>query len=137
MTCITYLCQSHHDPDVSGERLSENVLAGLYAFHDYSYDTWFELVQRYTISKKFQDLDTNLINLLHLLSRERNNENFTHNATISSPPKLECFKSISPDIYEFLCDFAEFRHRVSGGDYSKREGKYIPSFPSTHLECVY
>lgn len=41
--CIDYVCQRHHDVDLSPEEVSNNVLTGQYSFHAFSIKMWFEL----------------------------------------------------------------------------------------------
>lgn len=45
--CIEYLCQRHHDPEISGEECSNNVCTGQYVLHAFSTRMWFDLVCQY------------------------------------------------------------------------------------------
>src|SRR5665811_2059108 len=50
--CIQYLCQRHHDTDLSDDKLRSNIISGIYRLYDYSSTMWLELVEQYTRSLK-------------------------------------------------------------------------------------
>ncbi|KAI1179910.1 hypothetical protein F4777DRAFT_404413 [Nemania sp. FL0916] len=45
--CIDYLCQRHHDPDLTQGEYLEKLCTGQYSFHALSTRMWFELVCQY------------------------------------------------------------------------------------------
>lgn len=122
MTCIAYLCQSHHHQDISDEELSKNILDGIYTFDDYAYDMWFKLVQCYVWPKPHISVSPDLIDLLSLLLQERANSEFKTGATSSSYYKLDCFKSAPSEVYSLLCRVDDFRRLCDKAEYNKGNG---------------
>ncbi|RYP21518.1 hypothetical protein DL765_002154 [Monosporascus sp. GIB2] len=118
-TCITYLCQPHHDQDCSDEELQENVLGGFYAFHDYSSHTWFDLVAGCISSEEEKKLIPQLTSPLQFLLERRANNKFSRSKQVPPLPRLECFREACPDVYGMLCNVANFRRLCEGAEHSK------------------
>ncbi|RYP49270.1 hypothetical protein DL768_004993 [Monosporascus sp. mg162] len=119
MTCITYLCQPHHDQECSNEELQKNVLGGFYAFHDYSSHTWFELVLGCISSEEGKELISQLTSPLQFLRERRANDEFSRSKEVPPQRRLECFKEACPDVYDLLCNVANFRRLCEGAEHSK------------------
>ncbi|KAF7527346.1 hypothetical protein G7054_g10484 [Neopestalotiopsis clavispora] len=45
--CISYLCQSHHDPDITDGEVTLKASSGQYSFHAFSSKMWFQLICQY------------------------------------------------------------------------------------------
>lgn len=67
MRSINYLCQRHHDPDLSLEERCEKVTTGQYSFHAFATRMWFELVCQYLQSTKMADPSVELIESINML----------------------------------------------------------------------
>ncbi|RYP91269.1 hypothetical protein DL770_002587 [Monosporascus sp. CRB-9-2] len=119
VTCITYLCQPHHDQECSNEELQENVLSGFYAFHDYSSHIWFDLVLGCISSEEEKKLIPRLTNPLRFLLERRANNEFSRSKQVPPQPRLECFKKACPEVYDLLCNVANFRRLCEGAEHSK------------------
>ena len=122
--CIQYLCQEHHDLDLSEEELCGNVLSGLYRFHDYSVSMWLELLERYLDLVNPTSPPSNVLDLIEGLLEERSNDAFVVDA--ASPPiqsrGLRLFEKDYPDIYQVLCSTAKFYKNNVQGQHDKRKG---------------
>jgi hypothetical protein len=122
--CIQYLCQKHHDIDLSDDELRANVLSGAYRFHEYSSTMWLELVERYIRFAKSATPPSDLIKLFQMLIEKRGSDEFS-NDNKSTAPELSAqhlFKSDYPEIHEILRNAAYFRNKCSEGKYDKRKG---------------
>ncbi|CZR60110.1 related to NACHT domain protein [Phialocephala subalpina] len=132
--CIQYLCQRHHDTDLSDENLRENVLAGMYRLHEYSATMWLGLVEQYIRLAKSATQPSDLISLLRMFIEKRSSDEFINDTIsphIQTPGQLS-FKSDYPDVNEMLCKTANFKKKCSEGEYDKRkENSWISLDPLT------
>ena len=122
--CIQYLCQRHHDTDLSDDELLNNVLSGIYRLHDYSTTMWIDLVEQYIRLAKLATPPKHLINFLRLLIEKRSSDRFVHSFVSfdNQTPSQQLFKSDYPDVYEMLRNAANFKKKSSEGEYDKNEG---------------
>lgn len=65
--CIDYLCQTHHDPLLSDQEVSEKVLTGQYSFDAFASHMWFELSHQYLRSVKTLDGSPALLRSMRVL----------------------------------------------------------------------
>lgn len=75
--CIDYLCQNHHDPLLSDQEVSANVLSGQYSFDAFASQMWFELSCQYLSSVRVSnsDVSTTFVESSHTLWKLRKGEN--------------------------------------------------------------
>ena len=123
--CIQYLCQRHHDVDLSEEELHNNILSGLYGLHEYSATMWLELIRRYLDLAELTAPPSDLISLFEIFIEKRSSEAFVLD---TASPYVRCvvlhlLQSNHLNIYEVLCNTAYFQKKCSGGLYDKREGE--------------
>ncbi|KAE8448036.1 hypothetical protein EG329_009959 [Mollisiaceae sp. DMI_Dod_QoI] len=123
--CIQYLCQSHHDTDLTDDKLRENVLAGIYRLHEYSATMWLQLVENYMRLTKSTTQLSDLINVIRIFIEGRSSNEFIDDM---APPPAQTigqlsFKSDYPDVYEMLCKTSNFWKKCSEGEYDKRNGQ--------------
>lgn len=133
--CIHYLCQRHHDTDLSDNEIRDNVLSGMYRLHEYSATMWLELVERYSRLAKSTTPPSDLINLFRVFIEKRSSDEFIDNATLP-PAKIlgqPLFESDCPDVYKMLRNAAYFRKKCAEGEYDKRNGKYRLQFKALVL----
>jgi hypothetical protein len=122
--CIQYLCQKHHDTDMSDDELRDNVLSGAYRLHEYSATMWLELVERYVRFAKSATPPSHLIKPFQMLIEKRSSDEFSddNKSTLLEIPTQHSFKWDSPDIHEILRNAAYFRNKCAEGEYDKRKG---------------
>jgi hypothetical protein len=122
--CIQYLCQKHHDTDLSDDELRDNVLSGAYRLHEYSSTIWLELVERYIRFTKLDTPPSDLIKLFQVLIEKRCSDKFSDDNKSAPPEILAQYLSKwdYPDIQETLRNAAYFRNQCSEGEYDKRKG---------------
>ncbi|KAN0108843.1 hypothetical protein V8E51_008585 [Hyaloscypha variabilis] len=108
--CIQYLCQEHHDRDLSDDELRDNILAGVYRLHEYSVTMWPELVQRYIQFAKSASPPSKLIELFQFLIEKRSSDEFSNDE--STLPEISAKHSFNwdyPEIHEILRNALYFR----------------------------
>ena len=122
--CIQYLCQEHHDTDLSDDELRDNILAGAYRLHEYSATMWPDLVKRYIQFAKSASPPSDLIKIFQLLIEKRSSDDFSNNnqPTLPEISAKHSFKSDYPEIHEILRNAVYFRSKCSEGEYDKRQG---------------
>ncbi|KAI1125767.1 hypothetical protein F5Y10DRAFT_246294 [Nemania abortiva] len=120
MRCIDYLCQRHHDPDLSSEERSEKVCTGQYGFHAFATKMWFELVRQYFQLTKPEDPPVELIGSIQMLWRVRGrgaesqneSEEKDKDETRGNTNNEAVFESLGakqPALYQILCRVSWFR----------------------------
>lgn len=123
MCCVTYLCQTHHDPDLLDDDIAQNIPAGAYRLHDFAATAWLELVERFVHLNRQDTISHELIDALEMLSCERAQGVYTEAAEASTPSSLEPFKSVFQAVHNMLCKVADFRRISLKGNFNKNEGK--------------
>jgi len=120
--CIMYLCQDHHDPEIPKERLTDNLLEGIYRLHDFASNYWFKLVEKYCTSPQTKSHLNDLVTHLKILmgGRKRHNREAPKLSAELAVNEFQCFGA---DIGALLTEVAAFRIRCSGSSFSKAFGK--------------
>lgn len=122
--CIQYLCQRHHDIELSEEELRENLLAGKYRLHAYSATMWLELLMQYMRFVSLETPSKNLIDLLGTFVEQRSNSNFIENAAPTKQNGLQAWlESGHSDISKMLHNATTFDKVISEGELDKRKGR--------------
>nr|KAK5442811.1 hypothetical protein LTR18_005488 [Exophiala xenobiotica] len=120
---INYLCQTHHDPDLSDEAIAENVMTGAYCLHNLATTTWLDTLELYVCAQGSQPLSEEAIDAVERLFRDRLNDAYANNATATSQPKLGCFKPVSECMYGMLCEAAHFRQMSKKDTFNKADDR--------------
>ena len=110
MSCIAYLCQHHHDPDLIREEIVRNVLAGTYIFQTFAATTWLGLVERSLGLYPNDEVPDDLICLLEELSSERTNFAYEGEPQDVKTSMIQKMKERWPELYDMLFKAAHFRH---------------------------
>ncbi|KAF2239008.1 hypothetical protein EV356DRAFT_504364 [Viridothelium virens] len=121
-TCIAYLCQPHHGPELRDEEIEHNTIAGVYRLHDFAASTWFELVEKLAHLGPSYTPPNELVNLLEILSACRMNESYNSALSSVAPSSSFCFGHEPPAVYEMLCRMSQFRKASSGSVFHKGKG---------------
>ncbi|KAH7009779.1 NACHT domain protein [Ilyonectria destructans] len=120
-SCIQYLCQRHHDSDLSDDELEKLLILGVFRLHDYASTMWLELVEQccrlcHGMSRGDQ---TNLLQLLH---KRRHNELFDRKDEPSVASLVVfIFQETNPSIHKLLWEAACFREKWSEEGFDRRE----------------
>ncbi|KAL9074285.1 MAG: hypothetical protein Q9157_004450 [Trypethelium eluteriae] len=121
-TCIAYLCQPHHGPELWDEEIEHNTIAGVYRLHDFAASTWFELVEKLAHLRPSYSPPNEFVSLLDLLSACRINEGYDSAASSVALSSSFCLDHDPPAVYEMLCRMSQFRKARSGSDFNLRKG---------------
>lgn len=120
---MTYLCQEHHDLGATSEKLSENILNGLYVLHDFASNMWLKLVENYLAECGTKAPPSRLTKALESLRNVRENVDYSSETGSNNSLLISGLRvSLPADIKSFLFQADEFRrisaaseHRVDQG----------------------
>ncbi|KAK7906557.1 hypothetical protein PG985_016294, partial [Apiospora marii] len=112
--CITYLCQHHHDLDLSDDQFYENILNGIYVLNWFASNMWDHLTQAYLEETEAEEVATEAVaaQLENLLVTRKNHSS----PTIDDEDVSSLYEALSecyPELDSFLHRTKEFR-RVTG-----------------------
>ena len=133
-TCITYLCQEHHDPDTDESQFETHFLNGVYRLHHYATGSWIRLLQLYFQAKEMSPACSQLLDLLHRVLDHRVNADHDlddGNADFSS---FKSLKNAFPELYRLLCREAYFHQRSESNLVKLGMGKTSFSFRRQPLQ---
>lgn len=88
--CIEYLCQHHHDPSLSTQELSKNLLTGQYILDTFASRMWFELSYRYLCSIDKSDPPEALVESLRNLWQCRKTGDLQEGADFAMEEENQC-----------------------------------------------
>ncbi|EGU76073.1 hypothetical protein FOXB_13411 [Fusarium oxysporum f. sp. conglutinans Fo5176] len=75
--CMVYLCQDHHEPDLTEDEIDANILWGAYRLHYFSSGFWLDLINEYLTLSSSATLPNTLIDQLRVLFGTRQSEDHT------------------------------------------------------------
>ncbi|KAI0115612.1 hypothetical protein GGR51DRAFT_503565 [Nemania sp. FL0031] len=113
--CIDYLCQRHHDTDLTQDEIFKNVCTGQYVLHAFSIRMWLELVTHYLQAIKVTDLSNELVESIRMLWRVRQKEDISISAEYRKDEgrdgenAFEIYKTQQPQMHQILCTISRFR----------------------------
>lgn len=122
--CIDYVCQRHHDVDLSPEDVSNNVLTGQYSFHAFSIKMWFELSCQLLRSTSGPDAPAEFVDSLQRLwdtRRARSSQTAEVDTAANSDEDVGSHEAGKdqiifdqlkgePVLHQLLCDVLRFRN---------------------------
>ena len=124
MTCVAYLCQQHHDLELSSEKIVENVLAGTYVLHEFAAMNWLQLVKRSFCLVSRGTLPSDLIGLLETCLSDRSNYQYDGKSKNGMRVELAALKDARPELYDLLSRALQFSEDCSASQYARQEGMY-------------
>ncbi|KAK8037815.1 Nacht domain protein [Apiospora marii] len=113
--CITYLCQPHHDLDLSDDQFYENIQNGIYALNWFASNMWDRLTQSYLEETEGEEVATEAVaaQLGSLLATRKNHSSPTIDDDDDVSLLYGEFSDYDPELDSFLHRTKEFR-RVTG-----------------------
>ncbi|RGP72615.1 nacht domain [Fusarium longipes] len=111
MRCVVYLCQEHHDPDVTKEEIDANIRWGAYRLHYFSSTFWLELINRYLRLSSSATLPNTLTDQLRELLETRSSEDHmqTDQDQDQLHPVINGLLSEDPALVEMLKSHTAFQ----------------------------
>lgn len=125
-SCLQYICQHHHDVNVSKDDIKKGITYGFYRCHIYAESMWFPLVQECLILNGSKPVPPELSKSLeglaaHRFAGESGDEEETSQHSTNSD--FDGFKSQSPVVYKLLVRAAVFRRRSGSAGFQITHGK--------------
>ncbi|KAH7255143.1 uncharacterized protein BKA55DRAFT_563482 [Fusarium redolens] len=119
MRCVVYLCQDHHDPDLTGDEIDANILWGAYRLHHFSSKFWLDLINQYLTLSGSTTLPVTLIEQLRILLETRSSEGHIKIDQGDSclHPVILGLESQEPALVEMLKSCTEFQKSSSKSDF--------------------
>nr|RBQ99031.1 hypothetical protein FVER53263_03349 [Fusarium verticillioides] len=123
--CLVYMCQDHHDPDLTEDEIEANILWGAYRLHHFSSSFWIDLIHEYLRLSGSETIPDALIDQLRILHETRSSDVYTHSdqSKGSLHPAIIGLEDQEPSLVEMLKGYAEFQTSLSKADFqiNKRE----------------
>ncbi|KAH6964634.1 hypothetical protein DER45DRAFT_610955 [Fusarium avenaceum] len=117
--CMVYMCQDHHDPDLTEDEIDANILWGAYRLHHFSSNFWLDLIHQYLTLSGSKTMPDILIDQLRTLLETRSSDHFTetdHNESSLHQAILD-LKPQEPSLVEMLKACTEFQKSLSKSDF--------------------
>jgi hypothetical protein len=133
MSCITFLCQKHHDPQLLEDKICENVVNGAYVLHEYAATTWLDLVERCVRLDPTEAAAPDLVRLLKEISTNRSNLTYVAECGDEKKLTMRTFKRMQPQLFEMLSKAAQFRDLRLSSPRASAEGKSQECLPTHYL----
>ncbi|EWG41198.1 hypothetical protein FVEG_03349 [Fusarium verticillioides 7600] len=74
--CLVYMCQNHHDPELSEDEIDANIMWGAYRLHQFSSSFWLDLIHEYLRLSGSKTIPDALIHQLRILLETRSSETY-------------------------------------------------------------
>lgn len=121
-SCLGYLMEDHHEPDLSDTDTEKAIVMGLYPLHGYATRTWYELVEGALALPKCDGL----LDILERFSRARlkeDSEEVEEPAPANIEPHIEMLKREKPTVYMLLRRVSQFDHLCQSSDFNMDNGE--------------
>ncbi|KAF5573491.1 Nacht domain-containing protein [Fusarium pseudocircinatum] len=74
--CLVYMCQNHHDPELTEDEIDANILWGAYRLHHFSSSFWVDLIHQYLTLSGSETIPDALIDQLRILLDTRSSDHY-------------------------------------------------------------
>ncbi|RBQ76481.1 hypothetical protein FVER14953_03349 [Fusarium verticillioides] len=117
--CLVYMCQNHHDPELSEDEIDANILWGAYRLHQFSSSFWLDLIHEYLRLSGSETIPDALIDQLRILLETRSSDTYTQSdqSKGSLHPAILGLEDQEPALVEMLKGCAEFQTSLSKSDF--------------------
>ncbi|KAF5712258.1 Nacht domain-containing protein [Fusarium mundagurra] len=117
--CVVYMCQDHHDPDLTEDEIDDNILWGAYRLHQFSSSFWLDLIHDYLTLSGSETIPDALIDQLRILLEIRSSDTYTHSdqSKDSLHPAILGLEDQEPALVEMLKGSADFQTSSSKSDF--------------------
>jgi hypothetical protein len=123
MSCITFLCQKHHDPELLEDEIQENVLYGTYVLHEYAATNWLGLVEKCVSLDRTKTATPDLVRSLNEIRIGRSNNTYVGEHRELDILTMDEFKGTQPALFQMLSEVAFFRELCLNSPRASDEGK--------------
>jgi hypothetical protein len=123
MSCITFLCQKHHDPELLEDEIKENVLYGTYVLHEYAATNWLGLVEKCVSLDRTKTATPDLVRSLNEIRIGKSNSTYVGEHRELDILTMDKFKGTQPALFQMLSEVAFFRELCLNSPRASNEGK--------------
>ena len=120
ISCLAYLCQNHHNPELSKDDVESETLRGSYRLHGYAETMWLSLVEKCLALSGSNPVPPDLLAALKHLIETRSSvssDGCPEPSTRSIHWSTRKLNDGHPEVYGFLLRAAEFRRQYSSTDF--------------------
>ncbi|KAF5968445.1 Nacht domain-containing protein [Fusarium bulbicola] len=117
--CLVYMCQDHHDPDLTEDEIDANILWGAYRLHHFSSSFWLGLITEYLTLSGSKTIPDTLVDHLRELLETRPSDHYTQ----SNQSKGSLHQAIlglrfqEPALVEMMKGCTDFQTSLSNSDF--------------------
>ncbi|KAH7186754.1 hypothetical protein BKA60DRAFT_602584 [Fusarium oxysporum] len=117
--CVVYMCQDHHDPDLTEDEIDANIIGGAYRLHHFSSSFWLDLVHEYLTLSGSKTIPDTLVDQLRILLETRSSDHYTETDQSESSlhPAILGLEYQEPGLVEMLKGCTEFQTSLSKSDF--------------------
>ncbi|KAL9567379.1 hypothetical protein ACKAV7_008454 [Fusarium commune] len=117
--CVVYMCQDHHDPDLTEDEIDANMLWGAYRLHHFSSSFWLDLINEYLTLSGSETIPHTLIDQLRILLETRSSDHYTQSNQSKRclHPAILGLEDQEPALVEMLKGCIEFQTSSSKSDF--------------------
>lgn len=117
--CVVYMCQDHHDPDLTEDEIDANIIWGAYRLHQFSSSFWLDLIHEYLTLSGSKTIPDTLINHLGILLETRSSDHYIE--TVESESSIHQatlgLENRDPALVGMLKGYTEFLTSSSKADF--------------------
>ncbi|KAI3585513.1 hypothetical protein IWW34DRAFT_897573 [Fusarium oxysporum f. sp. albedinis] len=117
--CVAYMCQDHHDPDLTEDEIDANIIWGAYRLHHFSSSFWLDLVHEYLTLSGSKTIPDTLVDQLRILLETRSSDHYTETDQSESSlhPAILGLEYQEPALVEMLKGCTGFQTSLSKSDF--------------------
>ncbi|KAG5746346.1 hypothetical protein H9Q70_010966 [Fusarium xylarioides] len=125
--CLVYMCQNHHDPELSEDEIDANIFWGAYRLHQFSSSFWLDLIQEYLRLSGSETIPDALINQLRILLEARSSDTYTQSdqSKGSIHPAILGLEDQDPALVEMLKGSADFQASSAKSDFRINNREFV------------
>ncbi|TGJ79599.1 hypothetical protein E0Z10_g9161 [Xylaria hypoxylon] len=123
LRCITYLCQGHHDLNLSDEEIGRNILSGTYVLDYFATNMWQKLVKDYLNFAEQDEPQEELGLRLDELQARRLRYQLPEDDDVDDMhPTFDTFKENYPEAHSLIGQTLRFRQKCTALEYRMYPG---------------
>lgn len=125
--CLAYMCQDHHDPELTGDELDANIIWGAYRLHHFSSCFWLDLIYGYLTLSGSETIPDTLTDQLRILLETRSSDGYTQSNQFkgSLHSAIRGLESQEPDLVEMLKSCADFQTSSTKSDFRINNREFV------------
>ncbi|KAG4260120.1 hypothetical protein FPRO04_12431 [Fusarium proliferatum] len=125
--CLVYMCQDHHNPDLTEDELDANIIWGAYRLHHFASRFWLDLIHGYINLSGSETIPDTLTDQLRTLLETRSSDAYTQRDRFkgSLHPAIRGLEFQVPDLVEMLKGYADFQTSSTKSDFRINNREFV------------